>query len=284
MSQKSPRKLTSLSSRCYGRRMIRRRDRRAIGRRALGLVLAVAAAAGCASGSRTERESETAALRRQLEEMRRSQDETSKELARLAGQVKALDAQSAYLVGAARGAREDLARMETALGENSRVVRDLSATVSEMGKPVFIPPASTPAALRPLPAPTASPEALYTAALASFQSDEHGQAVLEFGELRKRFPDHPLAANAQYWIGEAYYRQRDFRQAQVEFQKVVDVYPKSAQVAEALLKIGLSYRALKDPGRARHAWEQVVKEYPSTSAATQARALLAAPAAPAATR
>ena len=87
-------------------------------------------------------------------------------------------------------------------------------------------------------------------------SEEHGQAVLEFSELMDRFPQHPLASNSQYWIGEAYYRQRDFRQALAEFQKLADVYPQSAQVPEALLKLGMcSPRAQERPPRAR-AWEQ----------------------------
>src|SRR2546422_7060560 len=37
-----------------------------------------------------------------------------------------------------------------------------------------------------------------------------------------RYPKHPLAGNAQYWIGEAYYVQHDYPQALVEFQKVLD--------------------------------------------------------------
>ena len=62
----------------------------------------------------------------------------------------------------------------------------------------------------------ASPEKLYASAMASFRSEDYRQAVLEFRELVDRFPQHPLASNSQYWIGEVSYRQRDFRQALVE--------------------------------------------------------------------
>ena len=89
-----------------------------------------------------------------------------------------------------------------------------------------------------------------------------------------RFPQHPLASNSQYWVGEVYYRQRDFRQALVEFQKLADGYPQSAQVPEALLKLGLCHRALKDTAAARESFERVVKGYPGTDAASQARTLL----------
>jgi tol-pal system protein YbgF len=98
--------------------------------------------------------------------------------------------------------------------------------------------------------------------------------VVEFSELVDRFPQHPLASNSQYWVGEVYYRQRDFRQALVEFQKLVDGYPQGAQVPEALLKLGLCHRALKDAAAARESFERVVKGYPGTNAASQARSLL----------
>jgi tol-pal system protein YbgF len=110
--------------------------------------------------------------------------------------------------------------------------------------------------------------------MASFQAEEPGQAVLEWSGLMQKFPEHPLAASAQYWIGEAYYRQRDFHQAIVEFRKVIDGYANSPQVPEALLKIGLCYRALNDSARARETWEQLSKEFPASNAASQAHALL----------
>ncbi len=68
---------------------------------------------------------------------------------------------------------------------------------------------------------------------------EHGQAVLDFLDFIAKYPKHPLVANAQYWIGEAYYVQRDYRQALVEFQKVLESAPGSAKAGDALLKIGL---------------------------------------------
>lgn len=233
----------------------------------------VAAVSGCASGERVEREIGT--LRSQVEELRKGQDANAKELARLSGEMKAVDAQSAFLAGEVKAAGEERARSKAALEESDKALRELRSAVEELSKAGTPPPASPPAATPRSSTPDASPEQLYAAAMASFQAEEHGQAVLEFTELTKKFPEHPLAANAQYWVGEAYYRQRDFQQALVEFRKVIDGYPKGSQVPEALLKIGLCHRALKDQARAREAWEQVTKEYPGTNAATQARSLLA---------
>ena len=98
--------------------------------------------------------------------------------------------------------------------------------------------------------------------------------MLDFVDFMAKYPTHPLVANAQYWIGEAYYVQRDYRQAMTEFQKVLDVAPNSPKVPDALLKVGLCYRNLRDESRARQTWDRVAKDYPKSASATKARALL----------
>jgi tol-pal system protein YbgF len=248
---------------------------------ALALTGGIATAmSGCASGSRAEREGEIVTLRTQIGELKKSQEAGAQTLARLSGEMKALDAQSAFLVGEMKTTGDELARMRTALEESNNTIRALRSSIDEMSKPA--PPPSAPATpIAPSSGPETSPEQIYASAMASFQAEEHGQAVLGWSELTKRFPEHPLASNAQYWIGEVYYRLKDFRQALIEFRKVIDGYPKSPQLPEALLKIGLCHRAVKDTARARATWEQLTKEYPGTNAAAQARSLLAAPPTPA---
>lgn len=126
------------------------------------------------------------------------------------------------------------------------------------------------------PAPTASragnPEQEYSAALTTFRSREHGQAVLDFIDFIAKHPKHPLAGNAQYWIGEAYWAQRDYRQALVEFEKVSEYGPGKAP--DALVKIGLCHARLRDASRAEQAWQRVIREYPKSEAAGLAQSLL----------
>ena len=270
-------KLTLLPRECYGQPMSRECDHNSLSRACCALATIVVAAAGCASGERAQRESDVAALRAQIDELKKGQDANARELTRVAGEMKALDAQSAFLVGQTKTTTEELARIKTGLEDAGSSIRGLQGAVEDLGKRAASPPSAEKSPPLASP-PDASPEQIFAAAMASFQAEELGQAVLGWNDVTKRFPTHPLASSAQYWIGEAYYRQRDFRQAMEEFRKVVDGYPKSPQVAESLLKIGLCHRALNDPARARGAWEQLAREYPTTSAATQARALLAAPA------
>ena len=139
------------------------------------------------------------------------------------------------------------------------------------------PRAQTPAAPSAAPPrPTAkaggTPEQEYAAALATYRAREHGQAVIDFLDFIAKYPKHPLAGNAQYWIGEAYWAQRDYRQALVEFEKVFEHGP--AKAPDALLKIGLCYLRLSDVPRAQQAWQRVVNEYPKSESASMARSLI----------
>lgn len=222
---------------------------------------------GCASQKSASREQEVAALRSQIDELRRAQEASVQAVSRLSEDVKALSAQSAFLVSEAKGIRAELTRVGPIVDEDHALVQSLRASVDELRGSAAA-PAST--------SGNVAVEKMYAAAMASFQVDDYRQALLGWTELARKFPDDPLAASAQYWIGETHYRQRDFRSALAEFRKVVDAYSKSPQVPEALLKVGLCYRALMDAARARETWEQLTANYPTTNAAGQARALLAA--------
>jgi tol-pal system protein YbgF len=176
----------------------------------------------------------------------------------------------------------------TAAVERPRVPAVPSPTVppSQAAAPAPLVPQAVPAESMPPvqsvqpqaapPAPAASsagnPEQEYSAALATFRSREHGQAVLDFIDFIAKHPKHALAGNAQYWIGEAYWAQRDYRQALVEFEKVSEYGPGKAP--DALVKIGLCHARLRDASGAEQAWQRVIREYPKSEAAALAQSLL----------
>lgn len=240
----------------------------------LVLLVAVMVTAACASGDaeRARRSAEVADLHGQFADVKKNQDAASRERTRLAEQVKSIDAQQAFVLVETKAVRQELDQLQKEVGQVAAALRELRLAVEDVERKAAAPPAAAKPGSED--ALEASPEKLYASAMATFRSEAYGQAVLEFSELVNRFPQHPLASNSQYWIGEVYYRQRDFRQALVEFQKLVDGYPQSAQVPEALLKLGLCHRDLKDTAAARESFERVVKGYPGTNAASQARTLL----------
>jgi len=269
--------------------------------------VAAVALAGCASGRGAQTPQDAPPARVTLADMKNAQDAQAQEIARLAGDVKAMDAQQAFLVAEIKNLSEQIAKLKSSLSEAEGAMRSLRATpVPPESRPAFpfvpspapalapvpipappprtaTPAATTPAAGAPAaaapPSRNAEADRIFAAALAKLRGGDDGQAALEFTEFVVQYPTHPQAAAAQNHIGEAYYRQRDYRQAMTEFQKTVDGYTQAAQVSEALLKIGLCQRALGDTARAKASWEQVVKQFPKSDAARQARTLLASRAA-----
>lgn len=255
-------------------------------------IVAVLALTGCASrGGLRQLQGEVAGLREQVAELRKAQDASTRELAKTVGELKALDGQLAKAAQGEKAAEQQVARVEARLGETEEALRGLRASLDGLSRDLVRQAAAPPPArekrveARPAEpdrpaAPSGPPDQLYSAALASFRAREHGQAVLEFTDFIARHPQHPLAANAQFWIAEAYYLQRDYRQAIAEYEKVAEKSAKSGKVPDALLKIGLCFRALNDPARAREAWQQLVQAYPDSEAARQARTLIGARAVP----
>jgi tol-pal system protein YbgF len=258
--------------------------------RALLCGVAAAALAGCTSGRSAQTPQDAPPARVTLADMKNTQDAQAQEIARLAGDVKAMDAQQAFLVAEIKNLNEQMAKAQASLSEAEGAMRSLRATSvppESRPAPAAVPPPApsvTPVPI-PAPAPAAVPAAspsrnaeadrLFAAALAKLRAGDDGQAALEFTEFVVQYPAHPQAAAAQNHIGEAYYRQRDYLQAMAEFQKTVDGYTQAAHVSEALLKIGLCQRELGDTARAKASWEQVVKQFPKSDAARQARTLLA---------
>jgi tol-pal system protein YbgF len=132
--------------------------------------------------------------------------------------------------------------------------------------------ASTPSAAPATGASTA--RALFDQAMENWTRGEQGQAVLEFEELVQTFPTDPLAASAQFRIGEAYYTARDFERAATEYRKAVDLAPKGKDTPQALLRLGLAYRAQKRESDARQTWSRLVKDFPDSDASEEARRAL----------
>ena len=250
---------------------------------AIGAVALVAA--GCASrGSVQQLQDELGGLRAEVTDLRHSHELTTSEVARALEELRALDARHIELHATLQEQTADAARLRSRLDAAEKEWREAKtpaapeplATTTATSAPGTVLPAP------PLVSPTQRPGRLdpnepvraYDAAMATFRAREHGQAVLDFLDFIASYPRHPLAASAQYWIGEAYYVQRDYRHALEEFRRVVEMAPSSRSAADALLRIGLAYTNLRDNSRAQMVWQRVVREYPASEAAGKARALL----------
>jgi tol-pal system protein YbgF len=110
--------------------------------------------------------------------------------------------------------------------------------------------ASASPALPPAAGGAGSPRDLYETAYGYLLQQDYGAAEASFDEFLRRYPSDRLAADAQYWLGEALYVQRRYRPAGQAFLAVIEKHKTSAKVPNSLLKLALSLEQLgqKDCG------------------------------------
>lgn len=87
-------------------------------------------------------------------------------------------------------------------------------------------------------------ESVYEQAFADIKDAKFSDAESGFKKFLSSYPEHPLAANAQYWLGESYYGRADYKMAAKTFAQGYQTYPKSAKAPDSLLKLGLSLSRL----------------------------------------
>jgi tol-pal system protein YbgF len=134
------------------------------------------------------------------------------------------------------------------------------------------------------------PQDIYQAAYIDFSKGSYPLAMAGFREFLRRFPEHALAGNAQYWIGEALLSQargyanagdaektrEALEQAVQEFRKVVANYPRGDKAPAALYKEALALIDLKQPAVALQRLQYLVDTFPQAEEAPLARERLAA--------
>lgn len=167
---------------------------------------------------------------------------------------------------------ERMKKLEQALAARASIPPPVnSAAASEAPAPAVtadVAPALAPATLS---AGESSPQRAYDAALSSYRVADYQGAINGFQTLLRQYPQHVLASNAQYWIGDSYYQLRDYRSAIEAQRQLIAKYPDTAKVPDALLNIGSAELALGNAAAARQAWEELAAKYPNSESAEKAR-------------
>ncbi|RLB29390.1 MAG: tol-pal system protein YbgF [Deltaproteobacteria bacterium] len=105
---------------------------------------------------------------------------------------------------------------------------------------------------------------LYDRALGYYRDGRHTEAMADFNDFLRRYPESQLADNAHFWIGESYRAQGEYEQAILAYQKVINDYPKGNKVPVAMLHQGLAFEKIEDPTTADLVFKKLVKEFPKT--------------------
>jgi tol-pal system protein YbgF len=139
------------------------------------------------------------------------------------------------------------------------------------------PPTPAPA---PPPAPAAAPGGLqggtaqdqYNHAFGLLRQADYPAAEQSLRAFVQRYPNDPLAGNAQYWLGETYYVRGDFSNAAVAFAEGYKKYPQSGKGADSLLKLGMSLGNLGQKNEACVTFAQLARDFPNASGNVKERA------------
>jgi tol-pal system protein YbgF len=205
--------------------------------------------------------------------------ETGKQLSALSARLEVLSGDVAALSARA----EDMNRRLEALRKAGAAVRP--------GPPASVAPSPSPpsgqAAAPPRPTTGALlPEDVYQAAYIDFSKGGYQLAITGFRDFLRRFPEHKLADNAQYWIGESYLalahsyvnagQQEDkatqaLEEAVREFRRVITNYPRGDKVPTAIYKEALALLDLKKPAEARTRLQYLIDNFPRAEETPLAR-------------
>jgi tol-pal system protein YbgF len=240
-----------------------------------------------------ESERQLTALTRRLDGLTTSLTELVARVDELASRVDALGRQ---LRGAAPAGPTGAPRTATPVTPGASPTPGAPGTSPGLGTPPATttpPPAtatpSTSAGTRPA-TNALQPQDIYQAAYIDFSKGSYALAMAGFREFLRRFPDHPLAGNAQYWIGESHFSlarghanagqadkaAQELEQAVQELRKVVANYPRGEKAPTALYKEALALIELKQPGLAQQRLEYLVANFPQAEETPMARERLAA--------
>lgn len=195
---------------------------------------------------------------------------------RLADQQAAQDALRVELQGL-KGRLDDTGRQNKELREALALTQDdlalkvsaMERSLDELKKRVNTPPPPAQASVPP------NPMEQYERGRDLVQKQQYpeGRSILQnFLEVH---PKSELAANARYWIGEAYYGEKKYQDAILEFQEVLDRYADHPKAAAAMYKQGLAFSALGEKKNARAVLRKLTEDYPRSEEAKKAKERLA---------
>lgn len=106
-----------------------------------------------------------------------------------------------------------------------------------------------------------TPERQYEQAFLLVRDGEYQQAENLFSDFMGKYPEHRLASNAQYWLGETYYVRGNYQHAAKVFAQGYQKFPDSTKGPDYLLKLGLSLAQMGKKTDACLSFQQLEKDF-----------------------
>jgi tol-pal system protein YbgF len=113
--------------------------------------------------------------------------------------------------------------------------------------------------------PPGNSKQLYETAYGYLLQRDYGAAETAFEEFLRRYPNDPLAGNAQYWLGESLYVRGQYRAAANAFLKGYQGYSKSSKAPDSLLKLAMSLQRLGQKEAACSSFGELTTKFPNAA-------------------
>jgi tol-pal system protein YbgF len=166
------------------------------------------------------------------------------------------------------------ADMRMDLDDLARKVEMLMAEVNELKGSAgsYNPPPAGPAEIPKNTDPgKESPQSVYQSAYGEYLQGRYEMAVSEYQRFLSLYPDHPLAENSMYWIGESYYGLKKYEEAKSALLKTMEKYPKGAKFFSAKLKYALACYYAEDKATCRKLLQEITVSAPASQEAEIAK-------------
>jgi tol-pal system protein YbgF len=111
--------------------------------------------------------------------------------------------------------------------------------------------------------PNGTPQQQYNYAFGLLRQANYPAAEQALRAFIQRYPNDPLAGNAQYWLGETYYVRKDYNNAAAVFAEGYQKYPKGGKAADNLYKLGMSLGQLGRKKDACGAYARFDRDFPT---------------------
>jgi tol-pal system protein YbgF len=119
-----------------------------------------------------------------------------------------------------------------------------------------------------------SPDQQYDKGVEAFNQSRYAEARTIMREFLTRNPEHRLAGNAHFWIGESFYADRKYEDAILSYEEVIKKFPLNGKVPAALLKQAYAFAQIGDRKAATAILNDLIRSYPADPLAEKARAKL----------
>lgn len=132
--------------------------------------------------------------------------------------------------------------------------------------------------VEPPPPPPHTEDAARDFARASelYDKGQEREALISLTDFLRRYPQHSLAPEAHFRMGELHFRRAEFSAALIEYRQVLKYTVRATtRIPDATVRLGECLRKIGDSEKAKIEWEATRRRFPGTPAAHRAAELMA---------